>query len=267
MKDAPTDIQAAIEAGKAIAAQEPLIVRDTPFVLVPDGMRLENLGHLNPAPRRITAKVITDTPDAFIDYFNHFADDASAIFIERKSGRCEGILDYHGPNSPAWGDHRVIFTPTKTPEANAWLENTGHRMSQEEFALFLEANAEDISNPPAAEMLEIATTLKVKTKVTFASAKRLQDGQTQFQYVEEQEGRAGHKGQLTIPETFTVGVRIFEGGYAYALQARFRYRIGGNPVFWYDLIRHNRVIDAAVANITDKIRDGAKCHLTIWGTP
>ena len=267
MKDAPNDIQAAIEAGKALAAQQPIVINDQPFVLVPDGMRLDYLKQVTPRPQRTEATVTTHTPDAFIDYFNHFADDASAIFIDRSSGDCIGIIDYHGPDAPAWAGHRVIYRPVLTPEAKAWLENSGKPMGQEAFALFLEQNADDISTPPAAEMLEIATTLKVKTRITFASAKRLQDGQTQFQYVEENEGRAGQKGQLTIPETFTIGVRLFDGGDAYAMQARFRYRTTREPQFWYDLIRPHRVREDAIDSITQKIRAGAKCPLILWGTP
>ncbi len=267
MKDTPNDIQAAIEAGKALAAQQPIVINDQPLLLVPNDMRVDYLAQLAPRPQRPHATVTAQTPDAFIDYFNHFADDDSAIFIDRETGKCVGIIDYHSPDAPAWGEHRVVYRPVHTPEAKAWLENSGTRMDQEEFALFLERNAEDISTPPAAEMLEIATTLKVKTKVTFASAKRLHDGQTQFQYVEEHEGRAGHKGQLTIPETFTIGLRLFEGGDAYALQARFRYRIGNEPQFWYDLIRPHRVREDAIDSITQKIRAGAKCPLILWGTP
>ncbi len=264
-----SDIQAAIHAGKQLAGLEIKEINGIPVVLVPNDMSFRALYEYMERPTRIEATVRTDTTSSFLDYFNAFATDNSAIFIDAENGKTVGIIDYHDPSAgtPGWRKHRVLFEPRVTDEAGLWLANNGRQMDQEEFALFLEQNAEEIVSPPAAEMLEIALTLKTKQKISFSSAKRLQNGQIQYQYIEELEGRAGQKGELTIPEQFEIGLRIFEGGDAYAMKARFRYRIGDGVKFWYDLIRPNRIKRDAIDSMAKHIRANAKCNLFVEGQP
>ena len=262
------DVQAAIDAGIAIAEPHIIEIDGNQALVRQEGQVVESLEHMKARPSRITAKRSVTTVESFIDYFNAFADDTSAIFCDVDSGSFIGIIDHHADQKPAWCGHTVTFTCTPTPEWKEWRGKNGIKMCQEDFALFIESMADEIVVPPSAEMLEIATSLKTKTKVSWGSSKRLADGQTQFQYIEEQEGRAGPKGQLNIPETIKLGMRIFDGGDAYALEARFRYRVNnGQLTMWYDLVRPEKVHRAAVNDTFEQIRKHAKCQLIIHGAP
>lgn len=104
--------------------------------------------------------------------------------------------------------------------------------------------------PTAAEFLELAQNFQATKAVNFASGTRLGNGQNQLVYEETIQARAGERGQLEIPETFTLGIPVFEGDAAYSLIARLRYRIqDGKLVLWYDLDRPHKIIDDAVKQL------------------
>jgi len=261
-----TDIQAAIEAGTIIGSREILDLAGIPAVITPRGFTFKLHPELLDKPRRIEQQIDTETAASFIEYFNRFSDDHSAIFCDIDNASFKGIIDYHDVAAPAWGLHVIQFNCKKTPEWNAWADNNGEKMDQTDFAFFLEDNLEEIVSPPGAQMLEIVSNLKGNTSVSFTSSKRLSDGQTQLQYIEEHEGSAGVKGDIKIPETFQLGMRVFEGGEAYQINARFRYRItNGNIKMWYDLVRPHKVIQAAVEDEYQEIKQQTKCQLIIHG--
>lgn len=261
-------VKNAVEAGRIIGSQSVTYIGGVPLVIVPDGYKAELHKELLVAPTHVEKSVTTDTTRSFIVYFNAFADDNSAIFCNAEMAEFVGIIDYHSTSAPAWGRHKVTFSCKPTREWTSWRNSSGTKMDQTRFAHFVEDNLDEIIDPPGAQMLEIATTLKAKTQISFTSAKRLNDGQTQFQYVEDHEGGAGIKGEIKIPETFKLGVRIFEGGEAYQLEARFRYRIKERQAtLWYDLVRPHKAHRAAVDDALEKIKQQTKCQLIIQGKP
>jgi hypothetical protein len=52
-----------------------------------------------------------------------------------------------------------------------------------------------------------------------------------------------------VPETFALGIAVFEGGDRYHVEARLRYRIadGGKMTMWYDLLRPHKVLEDALS--------------------
>ncbi len=246
-----TGIEAAIEAGKIIGAQELVVVEGTPFLIVPDNFKLERMEQYMATPRRIKQTVMVNTAEGFSEYYNRFATDSSCIFADIEKARFVGIIDYHSVASPGWGDHQVVLSCRRTDEWSAWVDHSGAQMSQVEFARFIEDNLEEIRSPSGAEMLEIAMTLQAKTKVNWESGIRLSDGQVQFGYAEEINGTAGAMGQLKIPEKLKLGIRVFEGDRAgYEMEARFRYRTEkGRLTMWYDLVRYHKVYRSAVRDV------------------
>jgi len=105
-------------------------------------------------------------------------------------------------------------------------------------------------------MLTISRTLEAKKDVNFKSATRLSDGAQQFAYSEEVQGTAG-KGALVIPETFDIGIPVFNGGGGYRVTARLRYRItDGRLALWYELLREHKVLEDALAQARTDIESG-----------
>lgn len=219
--------------------------------LIDDAALAEKLAE---RPFRLHQCVTLQTPESFIAYYNRFADTDSVIFFDIDKNKFEAVLDYHeaddGENEPRHGLHKAYYTCPKTPEWSQWEQNDNKKMSQEDFALFIEDNLREITSPEPATMLEIATSLKAKMDVDWQSNIKLDNGQVQMAYRETINGQAGVTGQLEIPQIIELTLQPFVGGPAYPLQARFRYRVnGGNLVMWYTLVRPRRIIDDATDDV------------------
>lgn len=263
-----SDTQAAIEAGKQLGAAKVQEVNGVPVVLATESVEVVPLREFMDRPQRIEQRVEVKDADSFIDYYNVFCpqDGGGVVFCDTENAEFVGVLDYHNPGTPDWCEHVVRFECTKTREWIDWTENDGQAMDQIRFAYFIEQHMDEIVEPKAAEMLEIVTSLKANNKVTFESGVRLADGQVQLQYREELDGQAGIKGELKIPEEFTLGIRVFEGEAAYKVVARFRHRIReGKVMMWYDLVRPHNIVRDAVDSIAERIREKVTADLFLNG--
>lgn len=260
MTDHTTDTQAAINAGLALA--KVLDINGTPAVLLPQGAQMAIQHDMRDHPQRIHQAVALHDAESFIDYYNRFALDASTIYCDLRKGTFRAIIDYHDGEAgnesvPGWCQHTAAYTCPKTPEWVAWLACNNQKMDQVGFGRFIEDRVPEIVTPDGATMLEIALSLRARTKVNFERATRLDNGQTQLTWHEDIEGRAGAKGQLDIPETIELGMQLFDGGHAYSLQARFRYRINeGQLAMWYELIRPEKAHETAIRDIVEMIKKG-----------
>lgn len=275
--------------GIGAALSQPRVMTDVagrsgnPYVLVPKDWTVKDVSDMLPAPQRAKGNVELGDAASFIRYVNKHKDtpgDASlanrgsgsvggdapapdkddvqtVIFADVLAGRFRAVFNHHASDAPGWGDHSATYNCPISPEWKTWTEHDGRKMGQEDFAFFIEENILDIHKPVGAEMLQIVTTLKSTKNVAFDTGVRLQDGQVQLKYHEVNNTAAGEKGELKIPEEITLGMPVFVGGAAYAVQAKFRYRIEGTTLrMWYDLIRPHKVIEDAVAKVIAQVAEG-----------
>jgi uncharacterized protein YfdQ (DUF2303 family) len=220
-----------------------------------------------PAPTHMIARRHVTDAESFLAYYARFADERSIIMCNVDKGEFVATFDYHAPGKPAFQDHSLHYTCQQTQEWKTWNERSSKRMSQIEFAFFLEQNAREIVQPEGATILEIALTLTAKTNLSFKSGKRLADGQTQFRYEEELEGKAGANGDITIPDKIKLGLRVFEGCAPYEIDALFRWRLkDGDLTFWFDLVRPHVTYRAALDDVYTRIKTESGCTLMIHGT-
>lgn len=265
------NVQAAIDA--ALKIGKPFKLNDVDAVLVPQGMEVKTFPDLRKeeekAPQLLKQHVVLEDIDSLIAYYNRFCDANSTIFANTESGNFLAVFDYHqSPSEPRNGTHCASYTCPKTPEWSAWFANSGKVMTQEEFGLFLEQNIEEIANPSGAQMLEIALTLKSKTNIDFSRAVRLDNGQTQFVYVEQMQSSAGVTGELQIPDEILLGLQPFRGSEYYETKAKFRYRIrDGALTMSYNLVRPHKIIDLAFSDVRKKLADNMKQGHLINGKP
>jgi len=222
-------------------------------VVIPDGYRIEDLEIFHANPRRIRAAIAARTLESFLAYYERFHNDASVVFVDREAAKVEAVLDYHAEGAPAWGSHRIKYQMPYTPEWRAWKAGDGKKMNQVEFSEFIEERIADFDEPEGAAMLEVAKNLKAQKKVEFASAVNIANGDVQFTY--ETETHA--KGHVDVPETFSIGVKLFEDGNGYRVEARLRYRISddGKLTMWYTLIRPDKALEAAVNDVVDVLKE------------
>jgi len=258
-------------------ARESLPIRTpehgVPFVVVPEGCKVESLAGLifneyAERPVRKTGTITVLDAPSFCEYFTHFSDSFSRVFADETKAKVLAVLDYHGAgdNAPRWGKHRLDWTLRKSPEWIRWTAVSGEKMSQVEFAEFLEDNAVDVVDPNAATMLEVARTLTAKAEVDFASAIRTANGGITLRYSEQVKGTYG-SGDIEVPEQFSIAVPVFVGGDRARLVARLRYRIaGGKLTFWFDLLRADAAERAAFQGVRQYIADELKVVI-INGVP
>ncbi|MFD8805615.1 DUF2303 family protein [Streptomyces sp. NPDC059597] len=221
--------------------------------------------HTGVPPRKSGTTTVRDTP-SFLAYFGKHSDDASEVYADSDRLTITAVLNAHSADESSWGDHRVVLALRTTDAWKQWTQADGQLMDQEAFAEFLEDHLPELLDPSAAEMLEIAQSLQATSKVDFQSGVRLASGQRQFQYVETTTTKAGQKGQLTVPETFVIGLVPFEGSEGYKLTARLRYRITDRGLrMGYKLERPADTLRTAFADVVNAI-DGDIMQPVMNGT-
>jgi uncharacterized protein YfdQ (DUF2303 family) len=221
----------------------------TPFVVIPEGHKLHDLEAMLESPRRVRQVVELATIESFVAYVQRFAEDGTTVFADESKRRLEAVLDYHA-GEPRWCSHRAVFAATMSREAAAWFALDRKAMPQIEFAEFLEEHVGDVVEPAGAELLERALKLQFIQKAVFGSAVRLQSGEFQLAWSQENE-----KGTVELPEKIALGLPIFHRGDAYRLEARLRYRLNEGKVnFTYRLIERERAVEHAFAKIVERVK-------------
>lgn len=217
---------------------------------------LESAEKFADAPFNVRGTYKVATVESFKAYLERFVDNDTTVWVHPTSGQVRAVVNDHTDGrEPRWGDHRVELDLIPTDQWKFWMSNTNKLLSQETFAEHIEDGVEEIVEPDAATMLEIAQSFHMATSATFRSATRLADGQVQVAYDEENTASAGKGGDLTIPTVFTLAVAPFVGEDPYRVQARLRYRAkGGVLAIGYTLERP----DDVVRDCLDKIRENLK---------
>lgn len=237
-------------------------------VALPDGWTLQELNdahHLD-SPRRKAGKVRLMNATSFINYLKrHGVFDFSTVWC--KAEYTEGqvsfvaVLNDHGgmQGGQQWRDHRAVFEPEFSEEWKRWFGRDKETFSQFEFASFIEDNNKDIvgveGSPSGAEMLQMALNMEANQEVKFKSAIRLQNGCVNLSYVAADDNQTTT--QMKLFERFTIGLPVFAGNEAYQVNARLRYRVReGKLSFWYELIRPDKILEAATEGIIKAITEG-----------
>jgi uncharacterized protein YfdQ (DUF2303 family) len=257
--------QSAIErlGALTVAAANVRSIGDAHFLILPPEYKHVDVtkaieGAL-PEPYRKSGTIVLSDLPSFLEYVaDQAALDSCYIYAHPDTRALVAVLNDHAQSAtgmPAWRDFRVSYTAELSREFSAWFKNDRKVMEQEEFAVFLEDNVADISEPSGETMLQVALTLQAKTEVAFSSHRRLDNGQVQLTYTENIDARAG-AGDIMIPREFALGLRLFKNGEGYKVRARLKYRLGASKVkFWYELDRVENAIEDAFNAYVDKARE------------
>lgn len=222
-----------------------------PFAIAPMETVLYDLEPLAEKPSRKMAKISVDRVQSLVQYVKAYGgkDGSTMAFASLDNAAVRVVLDYHSAakGEARWCGHQVTFRLRETREWKEWLASDGRKMTQVDFAEFLEDRMVDIVEPPAADVFSLVRTLEAKRKVNFSSAVRLEDGTAKINWEDEIETRGGkEKGQIEVPSMLTLGIRPFEGMDKWKLEVRLRYRLSeGNVWFWYQIVEPDRVKEAA----------------------
>ena len=260
----PTELYPGITLGLVPPGYSPVIA----------DVRPDQRADETPDRRRGTA--VLQELEPFTRYVNLHRDaDATTVWTEhdatftggdaRPVGTITAILDDHAPSvlgstdddgRAGWGEHRATLALVTTPEWQHWLSRDGVMDHQVKLAEHIEDGIAEIRKPAAAELLDVIQTISVTRNVDFKSSSRTRDGQIQIAYVEDQDAKAGKRGDLTIPEKITLGLAAFPGGKPVELVARLRYRLSdGNLQIGYKLERPRDVLRQAVEHLHAELLD------------
>lgn len=256
------DAQAIVDVATAAAAPTVLSPEERYAFVVPGGkdergtvITVDPLAEKYlPAPRRISGSASVFDVDSLKILWDKYAGEHSELFGDEQARTLTAVLNADsGSDAPAFRDHRVTLACRLTPAWQAWARLDGQLGDQVIFAEHIENRIIDFVEPQGAEMLELAQTFEAKTKVDFKSAANLGSGQRALIFDETVQAKAGEKGQIEIPSTFVVAIQPFEGGDAYKVTARLRFRIRENKLFiGYSLERPEDVLRDAFKSVCEK---------------
>lgn len=267
----PNNTQVALDAGAAAGSpRSPTIngalsIEDgIPYAVIPDGYKLESLEHLMTVPTRKTGTVSLSTTEAFIFYLQRHADLMSStiyalIDAEKSVCKMTAVIDDNSAVTPGWRQHRAQFVPETSVEWRRWMSKNGAKMTQADFAKWLEDNLGDIAAvtgmPTGTQILAMALAFEANAEKRVKSMVNLQSGGIRFEFVDDETKET--KSAMEVFQRFTLGLPVFERtGDAYPVEARLKYsNSGGTLTFWYELIRPDRAFKTAVQTCLTKIAD------------
>lgn len=245
MNDHPTEAAAIAEI-----TQKAL----TPVITVSQGIhilshcqetRLKSLESLAAYPSRVRGTVQLATLNDLRTFLSQQSksSDNTVIFANRDLLSFTAILDFHADSEePRWMDYRATVTHKKSRQLLRWLEKDGKKQTQEEFALFLEENIEDIRDPAGAIVLTFAETLEATRTETFKSSIVTSTGEMKLAYSTE---RNGEQSTDLITE-ITLGIPLFHRGVGYKVPVKIFHRVlDGKLTFWFKLLHIEVIIDKA----------------------
>lgn len=197
---------------------------------------------------------------SFLAYVERMKSSHSVAWANPSDFYVKAVFDYHpaggDPKLAGWGHHTAEYTCPRSPEWQFWLEKEDEGdMSQDEFAQLIEDRFEEIQGgdgfPNSAQLLEVARDLRVYSKATFE--RKVDPVTGQFSMVAKED----HEQHSTpIPRAFRLGLRIFDGGELYGVEARVRFRlVGGRPTFAFQLHRRTELERDAFGGIVAKVRE------------
>ncbi|MFM9424380.1 uncharacterized protein YfdQ (DUF2303 family) [Variovorax sp. GrIS 2.14] len=253
-------------AAAAVAALEPKVILHkvgavTNVVLPPEHSLVDITKALETAQatpnRKQGMRSLADVP-SFIKYLDDQAAQSTAYVysdLEQRTLTC--IFNDNKASAPGWRDQGATFRAELTDEFKLWINQDRKQFTQLEFATFIEDNFADLAGADATTLLTVATTIQAVGAINFSSVKRLHDGTSQLTFNELIEAGAGPNGDMKIPKTFLIGVRIFKSDGATdgaSILARLKYKLhSGSVKFTFELDRHELVIKRAFQAYTDAV--------------
>lgn len=234
-------------------------------VALPPGWKIEELDSekLLANPRRVKATFQFSDADSFTSYVNRHKKDGTVTWCtfnpQTFALAFAAIIDEHSPSAAGWRTHRATFSPDMSAEWKAWKGRNGAEKAfdQVDFAEWIEEHADDITTanglPTSLQMLTMATEFHANEDRTLKSTVRLQSGGVRLTYIADPD--AGTTEAMQMFDKFALGIPVFQGGSAWSLTARLKYRMHqGKVSFFYDLVRPDRVHEGAAKELIQQIR-------------
>lgn len=229
-------------------------------MVVPANFKVQTFPPVTPAEpelKRINGGAQLHDVDSFVAYVNRYKGSATRIFAEpgflaSGGARIVAVMDFHEPNDqPRHCAHIASYTPRYSDPWARWMKASV--FEQVPFAEFIEENRSEISEPPAAGLLDVVRTFKAFKKIDFDSVVYQSNGDVRLGYSEQSEAK-GSTPSSVLPERLTLGIPVYFRGRLYAVGIWVRYRVAnGKVVFTLKVDRPDVIEDDAFRELTEKV--------------
>ena len=232
-----------------------------------------DIEHDQPHPLRKTGHVAVSNVPSFAGYLNkHGQDDHTEIYGNRDQGTICAIINGNGTEASGpgldghgeagWSDHTCTLQLRHSDDWKEWTGHDGQLLTKDQFAEFVEDHLPNFAE--GAAFLELARSFRATMNVEFGNAEHT-GGRTTVNYTKTTEAKAGQKGAVAFPDTITIGVYVYDGGKAYKLDARLRYRVtDGDLRIGFKLQRPDDVRTAAFDEVVAEVEKAT--GRVVWRT-
>lgn len=257
---APTEAaviaELATEAANAVPAKLDIALpggKILPAIVTGPRTKITHLEHLLPAPLRMRGTTSLLTLKDLHQFINRQCGPRGSseretnglnpvIYADYSDYSFTAILNHPTLIREGWMDYRAEVKLTKSRQLQVWQGKNKVKMSQENFALFLEEYLQDISEPVAADVLKFAETLEATRTEKFKSSIRTSTGECNLTFSSERDGDQSTK----LIEEFTIAIPLFEGDDHYAIKVKLYHRvIDQKLIFWYELRELDYIMETA----------------------
>lgn len=232
------------------------------LVAGPDGsQKLIDLRAHSADPRtaKQASRSVRDTR-SFLTYLDkHRSEEQTEVYADLEASRIVAVIDAHFGDEDEAGlnQHILSLDLVHTPEWKTWAEFDGKKMSQADFAEFMEANHADIIGEDGVTLLEVAQDLQGATAVEWQSGERLSNGEVKLSYKETTTARVGNREDVSIPAKFKIGIKPYLGSARYRIGVAFRFKVSGtNITMSYHLDRPHVTLESAFDDMVNEVQGG-----------
>lgn len=221
-----------------------------PYLILEKDQRAEDIEKMLLVPTRKRGNPCFCRCESFIRYVNEHKDSGSRIYVLSNT-QVVAVLD-HNAEGPRWGEHKATYQLKAALEWQTWTAKDKQQMTQKQFCEFIEDNARDIEG--RTNMVELVRTLQVNATVDYKSYDRGDNGNTALQFVRTTKTQAGERGEVELPQTFTIHIPAFEGGEAMAMNVKLRFDLTDSKLkLWFELQRVQQILNDHTAAVVESI--------------
>lgn len=227
-------------------------------------------------PARKFGQAEAQTLESFCELVNRHKTADSAIFADAnwEAPSLTAVIDYHQAKNgglAAFGKHRVHYAFPLSDEWQAWTKLDGKKMSQEDFAYFLEDRVAELSAPTdeerirleadfattiatPAQLVDLSRGLQVNVASKVKAATTLASGEGQI--VWEESHQDAHGKPLKVPGIFILSISPFFMGEKMRIPVRLRYRAAAGSILWlYQIYRPDQYVTEHVRHALFDVKD------------
>lgn len=234
------------------------------------------------APDRRKGSIVVHDVASFVALVNRDKRPDSLIFCDVGARQMTAVLDFHGPadSSPRFGQDRVTYGFTLSPQLLAWMKSAAAPMDQKTFSRLIDDRLGDIGG----EVLEkgsLAEQFAVRRGIMFANvadlvvftrtiaAKSATDstevydentGSTSIQYAKRNDVKTPDGAPVAVPYAFVLRIPVLNGLGAteYNIAVRLRFDVGDKGIAWrVELHALDKYIQAAIEEALAIVRKPA----------